>query len=723
MLWFSTRKSSSAAHLSRASRNFAQPSEMFERLEERIVFYAGPMLTGLPQFGVLENQNNTVVRMHTNVGNIDIELFDQTAPGTVNNFKRYIDNGLLDETFFHRLVPGFVLQGGGFTFHNDVGAEAVETFDPIPNEFSRLNLEGTIAMAKIGGQPDSATSQFFFNLTDNPNLDEQNGGFTVFGRVIQGWDVVQSIAGLQVRNLNAQLTGSAFGEVPTRGNYDPNVGPTEASLVRINDIEVIKRWGSNRYFRHVAHISEGFSGANVVERIDLQNFHRENQVNHYQIIVRYENGIRDQVISTGVLQPGERRTFKVSDANFPDYQIVRPNEPYAIEVRSTVALAASLNHRDAGGTVEEAFINTLGYRRAELMHWRIPGGEKAEGVQSFLHYQNLSSEPVTMYILIRSEDGTARYLQRTVEPFRRGGVELHNIGVIPNGKFSVQINALGPIVAGLSQYRAGTAATGNAGMTTGVLAGGSTHGVLPAARIPANGEAFVDLMYTQQTPNLVIVNMQYIRSNNFSESAQVILTAAQRAQRINLSEMFPSLPTNEFFTLRYSVQGDSSPVAAQYTIRAAGDEATTRFQTNATQTVAFASGFTDPAMATANQMIETISVFNPYNADAGALYFYDLVFQFSDGTVIFAASNLPFSLNAHQRRDHSAWAIPAVRAKIESAPEFRFYSVQVVAAPFPVGPVVAQMTRTIQAWNHTSTSSPAVDPRLPVHMLDQEQFR
>jgi peptidyl-prolyl cis-trans isomerase A (cyclophilin A) len=132
-----------------------------------------------------------LVKLETKMGDIVIEMNEKAAPGTVKNFLDYVESGFYDGTIFHRVIPEFMIQGGGFT------AEMVrkEPGAPIKNEFQESNVRGTIAMAKLGGNPDSATCQFFINLVDNSrNLDNQNGGFTVFGKVTEGMDVVDKIA-------------------------------------------------------------------------------------------------------------------------------------------------------------------------------------------------------------------------------------------------------------------------------------------------------------------------------------------------------------------------------------------------------------------------------------------------------------------------------------------------------------------------------------------------
>lgn len=137
----------------------------------------------------LPAQAQTLVRMQTTKGPIDIVLTDTATPLTVVNFLGYLRRNQYDGTFFHRLAQDFVLQGGGFRWSDAQSPKlsAVATQQPVANEFSaaRPNVRGTVAMAKLGTDPNSATSQWFVNLKDNTTVlgEAQNGGFTVFGRV------------------------------------------------------------------------------------------------------------------------------------------------------------------------------------------------------------------------------------------------------------------------------------------------------------------------------------------------------------------------------------------------------------------------------------------------------------------------------------------------------------------------------------------------------------
>ena len=134
--------------------------------------------------------------IETPLGDIPVELYPETAPLTVQNFLAYADGGDYDGALIHRSVPGFVIQGGGY---RPVGAGygAIPTDPPVPNEPCLSNTLGTLAMARLGGQPNSATSQWFVNLANNTALDSVDGGFTAFGRVVgNGMAVANAIAAL-----------------------------------------------------------------------------------------------------------------------------------------------------------------------------------------------------------------------------------------------------------------------------------------------------------------------------------------------------------------------------------------------------------------------------------------------------------------------------------------------------------------------------------------------
>lgn len=139
---------------------------------------------------------NTIVEMKTNLGSIEIELFNDKAPISTNNFIEYANAGFYNGTIFHRVIPGFMIQGGGM----DTQMNEKTTRASIVNESANglKNSRGTLAMARTNN-PNSASSQFFINTVDNDFLNKSpmNAGYAVFGRVIKGMDIVSEIEKVQ----------------------------------------------------------------------------------------------------------------------------------------------------------------------------------------------------------------------------------------------------------------------------------------------------------------------------------------------------------------------------------------------------------------------------------------------------------------------------------------------------------------------------------------------
>ena len=136
----------------------------------------------------------------TSVGNFEVELFDKEAPISAKNFQDYVDDGFFDGVIFHRVIPGFMIQGGGF----EPGMKQKKVKAPIKNEAANglKNKRGTLAMARTN-VVDSATAQFFVNLVDNEFLDHtgpSNYGYAVFGKVTSGMDVIDQIAKVATTN-------------------------------------------------------------------------------------------------------------------------------------------------------------------------------------------------------------------------------------------------------------------------------------------------------------------------------------------------------------------------------------------------------------------------------------------------------------------------------------------------------------------------------------------
>jgi peptidylprolyl isomerase len=192
--------------------------------------------------------SGTVVKFETNAPLSDndfyIELTDNT-PLTNANFLSYVNSGAYDNSKFHRSVTDFVIQGGGFqtpaVAADQPGSDpvAIPTTGTVQNEPGNLNTRGTIAMAKLGGQPDSATSQFFFNLNNNSFLDSDNGGYTVFGDVLgSGMTVVDTMAGALTYDATTYYSNTALSDLPLWNvNQDNIVRPND--FVKIENADVV----------------------------------------------------------------------------------------------------------------------------------------------------------------------------------------------------------------------------------------------------------------------------------------------------------------------------------------------------------------------------------------------------------------------------------------------------------------------------------------------------
>jgi peptidyl-prolyl cis-trans isomerase A (cyclophilin A) len=165
------------------------------------------------------DEDHPVVVLDTTLGPITVELDRAKAPITVDNFLKYVDKGFYDGTVFHRVIgppSAFMVQTGGFTENNGVLFEKrKEALPPIKNESGNglSNVRGTLAMARTS-DPNSATSQFFINLVDNLRLDNAGGGYTVFGKVTSGMDVVDNISKVET-GVKPDSSGRPLENVPT----------------------------------------------------------------------------------------------------------------------------------------------------------------------------------------------------------------------------------------------------------------------------------------------------------------------------------------------------------------------------------------------------------------------------------------------------------------------------------------------------------------------------
>ena len=182
--------------------------------------------------------NATIVEFQTSQGNIQVNLFDEATPKTVENFLAYQENGAYTDSIFHRSVSNFILQGGGFKLNGDQ-VEDISANPAVINEPVFSNVSGTIAMAKLGSDENSATNQWFFNINNNSaNLDVQNGGFTVFGQLVDDADTTATMNA--IANISTCNAGGALTDVPLV-NYDcsSDVAAAAVNYVTVYNITVV----------------------------------------------------------------------------------------------------------------------------------------------------------------------------------------------------------------------------------------------------------------------------------------------------------------------------------------------------------------------------------------------------------------------------------------------------------------------------------------------------
>lgn len=197
---------------------------------------------GLNLFGSVSAEA-TIVRYQTVLGDIDVRLYDTATPASVANFMNYLNDGDWDDSIIHRSVSDFVVQGGGFKWDSELENITRLSTDPsVINEPGISNLRGTVAYAKLGSDPNSATSQWFFNVDDNTFLDNplNNGGFTVFGRVLgNGMDIVDAINALPTTDFtyfdttfsqNVTLQDLPIWDFPTAGTFTTLTTVTELAF-------------------------------------------------------------------------------------------------------------------------------------------------------------------------------------------------------------------------------------------------------------------------------------------------------------------------------------------------------------------------------------------------------------------------------------------------------------------------------------------------------------
>ncbi len=669
---------------------------LMESLEARVMLATAP----LPSLADLENPSHTVVRIETNFGDIDIELLDSVAPNTVANFLNYVRDGDYDHTIFHRLDDDFVLQGGGFRFTDEGGADEIPTDAPINNEFGRSNVARTIAMAKTSN-PNSATSQFFFNLGDNSaSLDNpaNAGGFTVFARVLddRSWDIIMTI-----NELNTQAFQPPFGELPVTDDWDGDT--SEDTLVFVHNVEVIKPGGTDQFYDEFAYYPEGFTGSTINEFLPLGN--PNDEVVYYQVIARaeidpamndvdFDGWFRDRVIATGAIQPNTRGGITISTFQNTSGDLLPQGIPYSLEVHSTLPITANISHFDFGSATGEAFTTITSTT------WAFGEAHKANNgeVFEFVVWQNPNAVEanVTIDFYVDGQGVISRTF--TTDAYRRGGLAFNDFADLPDGAtFGMVITSDQPIVAALSQY--GNAANPSGATTLGLPGDASVYGVLPMASVGTTADHQISVLNPNAAPALVRLRLTFTdgRPDRVLLPPELVVPGMTRRTFDLSSVTFPSDPDS--FSLLYEIAGATPQPIYMTTMHRDSftvdsmeidDRIGTSVPTSAAEGFLFAEGFMDPARA-GDDLFETVSIFNPnfafFGGAAEQTAAISVRFFFADGFEVVET----FNVEPGKRVDIHVHTLDSILNRTRSDPTLPseyFYSVEVTSNV----PIVAQMS-------------------------------
>lgn len=674
-----------------------------EALESRSLLANSP----LPTLSMLESSSNAVVRFETSFGDFDVEMFNSAAPNTVANFLNYVRSGRYDQTFIQRSNrvndPGSlgglgVLQAGGFAYSNTEGLTPVPTDSPIAFEQTgRTNQARTISMARTSN-PNSATSQFFINTVDNPALDPANNRFAVFGRVIQGWNVVEAIAALNRVNATTdaafagQFSGN-FANLPVTSNYNAQTGVRENALVTFENVEVIKPTELAGFFSQELVTPEGFRSNFTTESVDMYN--PNSVATRYQIIARYEvggkddgfnSGSRDQVIASGVINANSKARVLITSTSTSFTDLTR-NGAYAIVAQFGFAetatnlqpVAAAITRDDFGTSTSEAFVNPSAFTSPQLREWTFARIERNPDSLEYMLFYNLSDTTATVTTEFVTPNGL-RTVTRVIPAFTRSGIGIAEQG-FGEGILAARVTSTQDIVATLTDWDivVPTATVPRVAipsyMVNGSAGGGSSVGSISRVVRPSTGVSelsFYNSGNTTANVNILYTGLTPLGATSVSVLPNTRVTVA-------LDQGPTDTPVSVLF------DAGLTPVTAQYTslpevfFPTPGlpsfrvDGFANQFASSVPTIATFAQGLFETS-SNSGTSTEVVSIFNPLQSIAMT---YTVTYRFSDGTSITGATG---TLNGRNAIDITTQGLSNVVTKINSGANFRNYAVIVTGS-------------------------------------------
>ncbi len=623
-----------------------------ERLECRTLL----SWSDFPTIADLLHSDDTVVRLQTNFGDIDLELFDRAAPVTVRNFLDHIRAGDYDKSFFHRLgldeqSNPMALHGGAFRLHGtstsgpfNGASNAEQAWEDLPQMapfiggFNQSNLARTLAMARTSGRVNTPASEFFINLMDNTSLDSEDGGFTVFGRIAtdESWAVVRAI----ISGTMPSDQGGEFDRLPTRnGSGFTGDDVNEEQLVTVRDAEIIKARDAISFYTYRVYYPEGFAGSSINEFLPLGN--PNFSALHYQVIARSETRdplpadgsgfwFRDKVLAIGQIQGNRRAGITISTFTNPQANLVpRQGKPYGIEVWATDLISATLSHYDFGASAIEQFSQSPGTL------WTIPDVRRGTDTRDFVVWSNATESPAAVTLTFHPSDGgTPIVISATTEAFRRGGISVGDVPLLADGGYSLQITSDVPLTAAISHYK--TSGPDEGGSTSLAIPGsGAPSGVLPLASSGGSGSGVADTVtFFNPGPDAAAITLIAKFGDGTPDFtwSPAALSLAGGGRASYTIEDIPEL-RDRTFTLLYSSSGVSVFASTLHVEH--DDVAASPFAYSAATRHGFGEGFMNAERA-GDDLFEKLAVYNPNGAPLfSGVALSALVtvrFLFTDGT-------------------------------------------------------------------------------------------
>lgn len=338
---------------------------------------------------------------------------------------------------------------------------------------------------------------------------------------------------------------------------------------------------------------EGYSSASIDEYVPIINPNSAPVA--YTLIARYEVGERDQIIATGTIPALSRGGVTITSRRTPGGSLVRPDTPYALELRSDAPLGATLSHYDFGVTTGENFTNALS------TSWAFAEAHRDPAVyRDFLVYFNPNPSPTEVRVSLIYDDGSVTTFARTIDAFRRGGINFTTDSAVTRpGNFSVRVNADQAIVAALSSYDI----VGQRGYgLLGDAEGGSTRGAIPILAGVPGARPNLSVFNPATQPTTVTLRTSML---GFGDVERVVLL--QPGRRLTLSSQELGISADAFASLSYTA---TNPVVVSASEYHTGDGDATAAGTRAASAAIVADAFVNPSGA-GSTYYELLSVYNP----------------------------------------------------------------------------------------------------------------